>query len=110
MSFDAVVCYQEYPNEAETGKDRDVARNEVFGPVLGTHRVISRRIGIGELSLVTRYDDHSTLLFPTGHPRHPEYRHDWFVGVESDGAWASGDPAPPERISDGSVYLGILKG
>lgn len=118
--YDAVLCGRDFPNEGvgipsltpgptSGGIDRDVARNALFGPLLGTHRVMSREVPSLNASFVTRWDDPTTLAFPTSHPRHPEYQHVWHVAVVENGEVLVGAEVTQDAASRGGLFVGVKK-
>jgi len=131
---DAVLCPRDYPVPATKGRaavpakqDRDVLRNQIFGPLLGSPRVTSvARIDVpGETeSFITPCharltpdglvlpDDHvhQTLFFRKGHPMQGDDRYDWFVGIPTKaGSFVPGLPCTGHAGEAGRVKLGYLR-
>ncbi len=107
---DALVCGRAFllPVDPNSGQlDRDFARNKVLGPILGSERVTSRQVG-DALSLVTRFGDETSLLYPKRDPRHPEQQHQWFVS-SGEPDFKPGRPAKSADFNGESVLVGFLK-
>src|SRR4051812_26071314 len=86
---DAIRCPRDYPppgvyNGVRT-RDRDVARNLLFGPLLGCARVQSRELVDSGESFVAALDDphspHPCRYYPGGHPLEKQDRYQWYIAV-----------------------------
>lgn len=111
---DAIRCPRDYPRDPKG--DRDVARNRIFGPVLGSKHVYNReRTDHPNESFVIAWKgakhNHGadTLYYPKGHPNAGEYRHEWWIAErQKDGSFVPIAPEVGHPGEDGRVKVGYL--
>lgn len=104
---DAIRCPRDYPRN--TRLDRDVARNQLFGPLLGVKRVTSRELvdRVNE-SFVTP-SAHETIFYRYGHPQQGKDRYEWFIAARApDGSLIPGSPEMGHEGEAGRLKLGYL--
>lgn len=104
---DAVRCPRDFPRDPRT--DRDVARNRLFGPLLGVPRVYSVELTDRANESFVRPSPTHTLFHPYGHPLAKEHRYSWWIAGRRQGGELY--PMAPEEGHDGEagrIKLGYL--
>jgi hypothetical protein len=78
-----------------------------FGPTLGGRVYVREQ---GPMNMVVADLAANPLLWPKGHPAHPEPRHHWFAAARAEAGWVPVEAVPEGYAGHrGRVLLGYLK-